>query len=234
MYQLSDVFMLFQYHLNYIVQAYPYVILQFCWMCILFVLSRNGVLESFVSVIIPGFFQRQYMSLMLFLMMLFSVVLAVCCFVLNDIVFSMSNDFVYLAGVLLGFRRGVVILLIGYFYRIIMLYLQPGIVAWTLYLFLDLAFYFLAGLFFSTMLYTKLESFSVNEIFFICLNKITVSMVSATCWFFMMGDAWFTGFNILLFRLVAWPMITIPMMTVFLFQLRKGVRQSLQQPLYTT
>ncbi|WP_374555245.1 hypothetical protein [Aquitalea pelogenes] len=234
MYQVSDLFFLFQYHCDYIVHSYLYVILQFLLMYVLFFLSKNGVLEEFSSVVFPGFFRRNYALLMLVLMMLISVILAVCCIVLSNVVFNMSNDFVYLAGVVLGFRKGIVILLIGCFYRILMLCLELEGVMWMLYMFLDLVFYFSAGLFFSTMLYTRLENISASEILFICLNKITVSMVSATLWFFMMGDAWFSGFNVLLFRLVAWPMVTIPMMTVFLFLLRTGVRQSLQQTLHAT
>jgi hypothetical protein len=234
MYQLSDLFMLFQYHFNYIVQSYPYVILQFLLMCVLFVMSRSGILEAFVSFVAPRFFRRDYALLMFILMMLVSVTLAVCCFVFNNVVFNMSSEFVYLAGVVLGFRKGMVILLIGCCCKVLLLYLESESVAWMLYMFLDSIFYFLAGLFFSMMLYVGLESISASEILFICLNKITVSMVSATLWFFIMGDAWFPGFDILLFRLVAWPMITIPMMTVFLFLLRTGVRQSLQQTLHTT
>lgn len=234
MYQVSDLFFLFQYHYGYIIQSYLYVILHFLLMYVLFSLSKNGVLEKSFSVFSPGFFWRNYALIMFVLMVFISVILAVLCLVLNNIVFNFSSDFVYLAGVVLGFRKGMVILLIGCCYRVLMLYLGLGDVAWMLYIFLDLVFYFLAGLFFSTMLYTGLESISASEIIFICLNKITVSLVSATLWFFMMGDAWFSGFNVLLFRLVAWPMVTIPMMTVFLFLLRAGVRQSLQQTLHAT
>lgn len=224
MYQLSDFFMLLQYHLRYVWEGYPYIVLLFLLMYGLFFLSKSGFLDAVFSVFSPDFFCRQYTFCMLFLMTFLVVSVGIFCLVFSRFVFYMGNDFVYLAGILVGFRKGILVLLLGYFYMISMQHFEPGDIFWTLYMFMDSAFYFVAGLFFSTMLYAKLENFTGSEIFFICLNKIIVSMVSATCWFFLMGDSWFAGFNILLFRLVAWPMATLPLMAVFLWQLRQSVR----------
>jgi hypothetical protein len=127
----------------------------------------------------------------------------------------------FLAGVFLGGRKGFPLLLINWLFMLCFSVVLGRDWMWSLYLLVDTTIYFLVGWFACGMFYSARGNYTWGEIIFICVNKITACVVSAACWLVIMRDSWFAGFNILLFRLVIWPLSSLSVIFLFLFFMRQ-------------
>ncbi|WP_137009631.1 hypothetical protein [Aquitalea aquatilis] len=168
---------------------------------------------------------ENYQKQLLIVMILVSLVLSLILYFPMRVMLFLGSDFVYIGGVVLGWRRGWSVMLVGLLCLIGRVLLQGDGWVWVLYVVLDVLIYYLIGSIVRTMLHVDADILSWSDILFVCINKILVSIFSATCWLLLMQDTWLNGFNLLLFRLVAWPLISLPMITLLLMLLREDYRQ---------
>ena len=218
MYSLNDIFQLLQYQVSYVLQYFPYILLHFFMLFsirfVLLVMLSKGIFCLAGSL-------RKYEFSFLLLMLISSLLVSIFLLVTSRGVFYLGNDFVFLSGVLLGGRRGFPLLMINWLFLSFYIYFESRDVAWVSYMLFDTTIHFLIGLTACGLLYNPLGEYSWGEIFFICLNKIMACVVSAACWLIMMHEEWLPGFNILLFRLVVWPLVSFPVIFLFMFFMKQ-------------
>jgi hypothetical protein len=228
MYSLADLFSIMSYHLHIILQNYIFVLAHFCvlvlWWRYLrkrhFRQNQRSCCMSHAAIL------ERYQQQLLVVMILVSLVLSLILYFPMRVMLFLGNDFVYVAGVVLGWRRGWPVMLVGLLCLVGRILLQGEGCVWVLYVVLDVLVYYLTGGIVRTMLHVDADILSWSDILFVSINKILVSIFSATCWLLLMQDTWSNGFNLLLFRLVGWPLISLPLIALLLMLLREDYRQA--------
>lgn len=230
MYSLTDLFSIMSYHLHVILQNYLFILAHFfvlllCWRYLRERYLSQGRQSCGVnSSIILERYQQQLLIFMILVSLLLSLILY---FPLRVILF-LGNDFVYVAGVVLGWRRGWPVMLVGLLCLVGKVLLQGGEWGWVLYVVLDVLIYYLMGSVIRMVLHMDADILSWSDILFVCMNKILVCLFSAACWLLLMQDTWSNGFSLLLFRLVGWPLISVPLISLLLMLLREDYRECRQ------
>lgn len=227
MYSFADIFSTMRYHLHVLLQHFPFVLMHFAALILAWRSMRYRYVQSCRQTPCAGCASvtEYYQQCLLALMVVVSLLLSLALFYSIRITLYLCNDYVYMAGVLIGWRRGWPVMLVAMLCTAFRAYLLGNDLIWLVYVLLDVLIYYLIGSVLHRMLYLGLEDFSWYEILFICVNKIMVSIVSAACWVLLMQDSWFAGFNILLFRLIAWPLVSLPGIFFLLLILRSDYRQ---------
>jgi len=227
MYSFADIFSTMRYHLHLLLQHFPFVLMHVAALLLAWRCLRRGYMQCCRQMPCMRCAERteQYQQYLLIVMVLISLLLSLALFYSLRITLYLANDYVYMAGVLIGWRRGWPVMLVAILCTACRAYLLGSDLIWQVYILLDVLIYYLIGSLLHKMLYLGLEDFSWNEILFVCVNKVMVSLVSAACWVLLMQDSWFAGFNILLFRLIAWPLVSLPVIFLLLIILSSDYRQ---------
>lgn len=227
MYSLADLFSIMSYHLHIVLQNYIFVLAHFfvlvLWWRYLrgryFRKNQQSHCMSHSAIL------EHYQQQLLFIMIVVSLVLSLILYFPMRVMLFLGNDFVYVGAVVLGWRRGWPVMLVGLLCLVGRVSLQGEGWMWVFYVVLDVLIYYLIGGIVRMMLHVEADILSWGDILFVCINKILVSLFSATCWLLLMQDTWSNGFNLLLFRLVGWPLISLPLITLLLMLLREDYRQ---------
>ncbi|MBA4709481.1 hypothetical protein [Aquitalea aquatica] len=227
MYSFADIFSTMGYHLHVLLQHFPFVLMHFAALILAWRCLRHRYMQCCQQIPCMRCAERtqQYQQYLLMVMVLISLLLSLALFYSLRITLYLANDYVYMAGVLIGWRRGWPVMLVAILCTAFRAFLLGNDLIWLAYVLLDVLIYYLIGSVLHRMLYVGLEDFSWYEILFICVNKIMVSIISAACWVLLMQDSWFAGFNILLFRLIAWPLVSLPVIIFLLLIFRGDYRQ---------
>lgn len=227
MYNLNDLFAMVQYHLNYMLQCMPYILVHF----VLLFLLRNILLKLFSTrqqgagvTCFIGVDLRYQFCLLLLMLVLSWIVMAVMYLYLN-IGFYFGGDFVFLAGVLLGWRAGWPVLLANLLLMSGWFYLLGRSEILISYVMLDSLVYFAIGLFSAAQFDSSAGEYDGSDILLVCANKLIAALVSAACWIVLIRDSWFSGINMLIHRLVGWPFASLPMIFLVLFLLKQDAKQ---------
>lgn len=228
MYSLTDLFSIMSYHLHIILRNYFFVLAHFfilvlCWKYLRgrYLLQCRQFRGVNLSTILECYQQRLLIS-----MILVSLGLSLILYFPLRVILFLGSDFVYVAGVALGWRRGWMVMLVGMLSLLARVLLQGVEWLWVLYVVLDVLIYYLMGSIIRIVLHMDADVLSWSDILFVCMNKILVSLFSAACWLLLMQDTWSNGFSLLLFRLVAWPLISLPLISLLLMLLREDYRES--------
>lgn len=221
MYYLGDIFLMIRYYLQYILALIPFVFIHILAMFSLrFLLLPKFTMLDLSRLPNVNYFER-YVFFLLLAMLTISFTVFAYILLYDGVVFNLSNDFIFLAGVFLTVRKGVLLLLLGFLFELFQGYFHSKGVLWDTYLLLDTVIYFIMGIVSGNMLHASINNIGWSDIFFICANKIIAFLVSASCWFLLVQESWFSGFNLLLFRLVGWPLISLPVISYFLFLMKQ-------------
>ena len=98
------------------------------------------------------------------------------------------------------------------------------------YFMLDAVIYFMVGLF-SGGQYDFMEAeYYFHDILLVCVNKLVAALLSAACWVLLTQESWFAGINLLIFRLVGWPVASLPMIFLILYLMKQDARKLILQP----
>ena len=230
MYSLADLFSILSYHLHVILQNYLFVLVHFLVLLLWWSFWRARYLlqDRQFDVVSSSIIMERYQQCVLIFMILVSLVLSLILYFPLRVMLFLGNDFVYVAGVVLGWRRGWPVMLVGLLCLIGRVFLQREEWGWMLYVVLDVSIYYVMGGLMRMVLHMDADIFSWSDILFVCLNKILVSLFSAACWLLLMQDTWLNGFSLLLFRLVGWPLISVPLISLLLLLLREDYRSCRQ------
>ncbi|WP_287879767.1 hypothetical protein [Aquitalea sp.] len=227
MYNLNDLFVMVQFHLNYILKCMPYILAHFV---ILFLL-RNILLRSFSTRQRGAGFSAfvatdlYYPFCLILLMLLLSWMVMAGMYLYLNLGFYLGGDFVFLAGVLLGWRMGWPVLLVqvllmaAWFFQIG----RSGLLI--TYVMFDSVIYFAVGLFSGSQFDVEEGDYDTSDILLVCVNKLIAALMSTVCWIMLMRDSWISGINILIHRLVGWPFASLPMIFLVLFLMKQDARQ---------
>lgn len=227
MYNLNDISLTLQYHLHFLLQYLPYVLLHFLVLLGL----RLFLLKLFAVTACSGgwsFFLSKlgkYQFCLLLLMLVFSLCAMMFIFLRFGVIFNFSGDFVFMAGVLLGWRVGWPILMVNLLCLFCWFCFIGRDAVWILYILVDSVIYFATGLFSGMWFHMIDGDYCWSDILLICINKMMAAVISAACWVLLMQESWLAGFNVLLFRLVGWPLASLPMIALLLLLMRQDVRQ---------
>lgn len=232
MYNMNDFFEMVRVGLQLIMKCLPYIIIHF----VALIGLRKLLLKLFNDHCFGGsvFFGLSnaivYRYCFLMLMLLFSWFLSVIIYLYMKFGFYFSGDFVFMAGVLLGWRKGWSLLLVNLLLLPVWYYYTGRSALIISYVMLDAVIYFLVGIF-SGSQYDFIETeYGYNDILLVCVNKLVAALLSAACWVLLTQESWFAGINLLVFRLVGWPMASLPMIFFVLYLMKQDARQMVLRP----
>jgi len=227
MYNLNDIFSMVRYQLDYILQCLPYIILHF--MALFFL--RNILLKVFAlnggggSSLLPANNYFQYRFFLLGAMLVFSWLVTVFVFIYQNFGFYFCGDFIFIAGVLLGWRAAWPVLLAHLIFMPAWLHLIGYGGVLISYAMLDSIIYFAVGLLSGAQFDAVEEEYGYSDILLVCANKLVAALVSTACWALLINDSRFSGINILIFRLLGWPLASLPMIFLVLFLMKQDAKQ---------
>ncbi|RQO75914.1 hypothetical protein DBR44_07135 [Aquitalea sp. FJL05] len=227
MYNLNDVLQIMRFQLNYVLQGIPCIILHFVALLIFRLIVLRLVSLNTVSNEVYFFSDRirQYQFSLLIVMLAFSDVATVLIINLFNFIFSFSGDFIFMAGVLLGARLGWPILFFNLISKFFLLYWLGRDAVWIFYNLTDSVTYFVVGSFSGIALRALNGDYHWGDVILVCVNKVMAFVVSAAIWVFLMQESWVSFFNIMIFRLVGWPVGSLPMIVLFLFLIKQDWRR---------
>ncbi|NWK80257.1 hypothetical protein [Aquitalea sp. LB_tupeE] len=232
MYNINDLFEMVRYSVGAMMKCVPYVLIHFVALIMLrgFLLRfchDRAVLRGSLFFSFP---QSVYRYSLLVLMLFLSWIVSVLLYLRVGISFYFAGDFLFVAGVLLGWRRGWSILLINLLIITLWFYYieRSGLII--LYLILDAVIYFMVGIFSGNQHDFMDGVYGLNDIFLVCVNKLVAALISAACWVLLTQESWFVGVNLLIFRLVGWPLASLPMIFLVLYLMRQDARKLVLQP----
>lgn len=232
MYNINDFFEMVRSCLQVMMKCLPYIMIHF----VVLIIMRRFLLKAFQFCRSSGgalFCPESallYRSSLLVVMLIFSWVVSMVVYLHMGISFYFFGDFVFMAGVLLGWRKGWFVLLVNLVFLPLWFYYIERSVLIIFYLMFDAVIYFTIGLF-SGSQYDFMEGeYGCNDIFLICVNKLIAALVSAACWVLLVQESWFAGINLLIFRLVGWPFASLPMIFLVLYLMKQDRRQLLLRP----
>jgi hypothetical protein len=232
MYNINDFFEMVRYSAGAMMKCVPYVLVHF----VVLIVFRNMLLRFFYDrgvsrgVLLCSMPTSMYSYVLLVLMLFFSWMMSVLLYFRAGISFYFSGDFLFVAGVLLGWRKGWSVLLIDLLIVSLWFYCieRSGLII--LYLMLDTAIYFMVGIFSGNQHDFVDGVYGLNDIFLVCVNKLVAALLSAACWVLLTQESWFVGVNLLIFRLVGWPLASLPMIFLVLYLMRQDGRKLRLQP----
>lgn len=227
MYNLNDLFAMVQYHLNYMLQCMPYILVHF----VLLFLLRNLLLRIFATRQRGAGFAAfagtdlHYPFCLILLMLLLSWLMMAGMYLYLNLGFYFGGDFVFLAAVLLGWRMGWLVLLANLLLMAAWFFQMGRSGLLITYVMLDSVIYFAVGLFSGSQLDVEEGGYDSSDILLVCANKLIAALMSTVCWIMLMRDSWISGINILIYRLVGWPFASLPMIFLVLFLMKQDARQ---------
>ncbi|WP_089085361.1 hypothetical protein [Aquitalea magnusonii] len=167
-----------------------------------------------------------YIFVLLALMVLVSLFISISFY--QDRILFMRNDFIFLAGVLLVPVRAVFILILALLCSAVKLgELQLDVPFFQR--FIDMLIYGLVGVLVRKSLNVDLQNMVWSDFWFIAVNKLLASVCSAGVFAIFFSDTWNLFFDVLVLRVLGWPVVSLPLLVGFIYCVQMDWREYRQQ-----
>ena len=207
------------YYMHLIFSNLPFIFMHFVVFIMVWSVSRHIFLDDFsclYSSCNVKFFDT-YVFILIVMMLLVSTFVSISFY--KDRIFFIRNDIIFLAGVLLTPFRTIFVLLLGFVFSLSKMGDVQLDVAF-FQKFLDMLIYGLVGMLVRKALGVDLKSMSWEDFWFVAVNKLLASICSAGIFVVLFTDTWTMIFQVLVFRLFSWPVLSLPLLIGFVYCVR--------------